>query len=321
MKQMFKTMCMLAIVALAFGSCKKSENNAAMFYGHTQELESDDSERAYIDGTSTMFEVGDQVMMYNINNTDPTQSYYGIYTATATGNATQFEFSSGNIEQYGARQDAFFAYYPAQNVSNSYLVSGGNLAVFTIPTEQTYRELNGVSIMPAGALAMASKDATHSQIQDAHFSFQNIMGAVNLKLYSNGNTTRKVESIVFEDNRFNITGDVHMKIHVVNPTKMTSLLNNYPNDMAALNQYIDELGYFVDGNKGKTITLNCGGVELTSSPKNFYIALRPLAMYAGFKVTVNFEGGAKAVITSTKNNMIKPNLQKNFSINVENYIQ
>ena len=323
MKKIFKGVCMMAVVALAFSSCTKKDNNAQSFFAQAQEIESEGIDRTYVNGGVTYFESGDQMMMFNINNTDASQSYYGIYEAASTGFSTQFNYQSGPITNHGTRQDAFFAYYPAENVDVRYLGTD-NEAVFSIPTTQTYRELNGASVFPEKAWAMASKDATHTQIQDAHFSFQTIMGAINLKLYSNGNKTRTVQSIVFEDNTFNVTGDVHLKIHEVNPTTLTSLLNNYnpndPNYMAGLNEYITRSGYHVDGRKQKEITLQVGGVDLTSTPKSFYICLRPLAMYGGFTITVNFADGDKAVISTTKNNMIKPNVQKNLSINVENYI-
>lgn len=309
-------MGMIALVALVFSSCKKNEETAAMFYGTVEGLVEEEPERAYINGSLINFELGDRVMMYNINKTDASLSGYALYTATETGMVVTCSDPSGMIGN--ARQDAFFAYYPGDYVSNAYLAMD-NQGMFYIPNTQTYRELDGTAVVPAKALAMASKDAKNTQINNAHFTFQQIMGVVRLKLTDANNRT--VKSIVYEDNAMNVTGRVHMKIHEVDPTVMKSLFEQYTtlgNPPAALTDYIERVGYMVDSTpdypKGNTITLDCGeGVQLGSTVKPFYIVLRPLAMLGGCTITVNFDNGETAVIDGSNFSKVKPGVIKNIT--------
>ena len=328
MKKILKGACIVALVALAFTSCKKKENNAHSIFATTQAIEISDGERAYVDpDRHIIIEEGDQIMLYNIDYAGGPRSYYGVYTANSTGyQNVQFDYQSGPLIDHMTRADAFFAFYPGQRVNNAYL-SQNNMGIFDIANKQTYREINGQSVYAERTWAMAAKDEVTTSVDDAHFEFQNIMGGVEFKLSTN-QSNKAIKSIVFEDNLFNIAGDVHLKIDEVDPVEMTWLCNNYnPNNatyMQRLNDYIDAVGYFVDGDqKGKTITLDCGeGVAINSTPKSFYIVLRPLAMYGGFTATVNFTDNTQAVISSTRPvvNMIKPNLFKRFTLNVDNYM-
>lgn len=328
MKKILKGACIVAMVALAFTSCKKNENSAHSIYVTTQSVEISDGERSYVDPANHIIvEQGDQVMLYNIDNAGGPRSYYGVYTARTTGwQNVKLDYQSGPIIDHMDRADAFFAFYPGQRVNNAYL-SQNNMGIFNVENRQTYREINGQTVYAERSWAMAAKDESNATVTDAQFEFKNIMGGVNFKLSTN-QSNKAIKSIVFEDNLFNIAGDVHLKIDEVDPVEMTWLCDNYnPNNatyMQRLNDYIDAVGYFVDGDqKGKTITLDCGeGVALTSTPKSFYIVLRPLAMYGGFTATVNFTDNTQAVISSTRPvvNMIKPNLFKRFTLNVDNYM-
>lgn len=332
MKKILKGVCMLALVAMAFTSCKKNENKAHTFYATSEELVVSNVDRAYIvyqgNSASTDFEAGDQIMMYNLNYSDPRQTYYGVYTARTTGHTVPYDYQSGPIIDHMSKQDAFFGYYPGQRVNNAYLADR-NVVVFNIPNYQNYREINGVAAPAERSMAMAAKYETDdpvATIDDADLQFKNIMGVLRLDLRSN--TPRTVKSIVFEDKKFNITGDVHLRIDKVDDTRLLSLINRFsanydtnPSYMAELNDCINDLGYFVDGEKGNTITLNCGeGVQINGTAKPFYIALRPAAYYAGCIITINFEEGEPAVINSSRNNMFKPNDLKVMPLLVDNYI-
>lgn len=328
MKKILKGACIVALVALAFTSCKKKENNAHSIFATTQAVEISDGERAYVDpDRHIIIEEGDQIMLYNIDYAGGPRSYYGVYTANSTGyQNVRFDYQSGPLIDHMTKADAFFAFYPGQRVNNAYL-SQNNMGIFDIANKQTYREINGQSVYAERTWAMAAKDEVTTSVDDAHFEFQNIMGGVEFKLSTN-QSNKVVSSIVFEDRVFDIAGDVHLKIDAVDPNEMLWLCNNYNPDnatyMQRLNDYRTATGYFVDGDqKGKVITLDCGeGVALNSTPKSFYIVLRPLAMYGGFTATVNFTDNTQAVISSTRPvvNMIKPNLFKRFTLNVDNYM-
>jgi len=330
MKKILKGACIVALVALAFTSCKKNDNKAHSFFATVEQTEDlvGEDERVYItpgNNPEVYFEQGEQVLLYNIDYAGGPRSYYGVYTSRTTGPQTPFDYQSGPIIDHLERADAFFAFYPGQRVNNAYL-SQNNYVIFDVPNRQTYREINGVGVLPERSFAMASKRDDINTLVDATFPFQPIMGALVLELKTNG-TPRTITSIVYEDNTFNVAGDVHVKIHEVDPVEMTWLFDNYNPDndsyMHRLGEYLDRTGYFVDGDAyGKTMTLDCGdGVEINGTAKPFNIALRPLAFHNGAKITVNFANGDKAVLSTTANCVIKPNKRRILTgINVDNFI-
>jgi len=321
MKRIFKGACILAMLALAFTSCKKNETKLSFIATINEaEVVNDDDDRIYLTPSKDLFfEQGEQVMLYNIkfeeNDVTP-HSYYGVYTCRTTGPRVYFDYQSGPIFYHPDKADAFFGFYPGQRVNNAYLAQG-NVGVFDIPTTQVYREINGNAVFAERSWAAAGKRTDMESIeQDFYFQFQSIVGALGLKLKTNNGQEKVVKSIVYEDKMFNVTGDVHLKIHEIDPDEMMWLFNNYdpsnPTYMQRLNDYIDATGYFVDGNKGKTITLDCGeGVVINGTPKTFYIVLRPLASYAGRKITVNFADGSNFVIDDDKQRTIAPGLIRN----------
>lgn len=324
MKRILKGACIVAMLALAFTSCKKNETKHS-FIATIDEVEVLNDERVYLTPDLKLhFEQGEQVMLYNIkleeNDVTPS-SYYGVYTCRTSGPRVLFDYQSGPIIYHPGKADAFFAFYPGQRVNNAYLAQG-NVGVFDIPTTQVYREINGSAVFAERSWAAASKRTDMETLeQEFYFNFQSIMGALGLWLKTDGEE-KVVKSIVYEDKMFNVTGDVHLKIHEIDPDEMMWLFNNYnPSDltyMQRLNDYIDATGYFVDGNKGKTITLDCGnGVVINGTRKPFYIVLRPLASYAGRKITVNFADGTNFVIDDDNNRRIAPGQIRNIEYNVD----
>lgn len=324
----------MAMVALAFASCKKNENKALTFVATTEEVVVvNDEDRAYIDpqvANTPIFEQGEQVVLYNTyedGNATP-HSYYGVYTARATGPRVLFDYQSGPLVDHPLKEDggAFFGFYPGQRVNNAFLAQG-NYGVFDIPNVQTYREINGNAVFSERSWAMAGKRTDISDINDEfYFNFRNIMGALCLKPRTNGEQ-KTITSIVFEDKTFHLTGDVHLKIHKIDPDEMLYLFNNYnPSNttyLQRLNDYKTATGYFVDGNQmGKTVTLDCGeGVVIDGTGnKPFYIVLRPLAWYAGCVITFNFADGSKAVIDNNLSRTMAPGMIRNITTNVDNYM-
>lgn len=329
---------MMAVVALAFASCKKNNQTEGIrFSGVAQdfEVQSMDEERAYIviHGTSfsTNFEVNDQIMVYNLNSDDANLTNYGIYWTDRDGHTVDWFYSSGTVINHQPTETNLFAFYPAEIVNNARLWEGDNEAMFEITNEQIYRTKGSTVLIPKRTMAMAAKDSLAPYVEEKVFNFKNIMGGLWLRLTDSQN--RKVTSIVYEDNMFNVTGRVHLKVDEVDPDVLTNLINNYdPSNatyLASLNAYITKSGYYVDDAhnnlKGKTITLNCGeeGVQLGNSAKDFFIILRPLAMYGGFKLTFNFTEGNPIEWTydgaaTGRDLMITPNNLKRLTRNLAN---
>jgi hypothetical protein len=315
---------MLAVVALAFTSCKKNneQKEGIRFSGVTEAfvVNTFDEDRAYIGtngNTNTFFEVNDQIMVYNLNSDDATHTNYGIYWTDKAGHRVDWYYSSGTVINHNPTETALFAFYPAEIVNNARLWEGENEAMFEIVNHQEYRKYGNQVVLPKTTLAMAAADTVAAGVDEKEFQFRNIMGGLWLRLTDT--QARTITSIVYEDNTFNVTGRVHLKIDKVNPDVLLSLLNNYgqPGNAEALAAYISESGYFVDDAhaalKGKVITLDCGeGVQLSAnSAKDFLITLRPLAMFDGCKITFNFAEGEPLVYNfaggTPQQRMIRPN--------------
>ena len=324
MKKIFRGVCMLAVVALAFTSCKKNneQKEGIRFSGVTEAfvVNTFDEDRAYIGtngNTNTFFEVNDQIMVYNLNSDDATHTNYGIYWTDKAGHRVDWYYSSGTVINHNPTETALFAFYPAEIVNNARLWEGENEAMFEIVNHQEYRKYGNQVVLPKTTLAMAAADTVAAGVDEKEFQFRNIMGGLWLRLTDT--QARTITSIVYEDNTFNVTGRVHLKIDKVNPDVLLSLLNNYgqPGNAEALAAYISESGYFVDDAhaalKGKVITLDCGeGVQLSAnSAKDFLITLRPLAMFDGCKITFNFAEGEPLVYNfaggTPQQRMIRPN--------------
>jgi hypothetical protein len=324
MKKILRGVCMLAVVALAFTSCKKNneQKEGIRFSGVTEAfvVNTFDEDRAYIGtngNTNTFFEVNDQIMVYNLNSDDATHTNYGIYWTDKAGHRVDWYYSSGTVINHNPTETALFAFYPAEIVNNARLWEGENEAMFEIVDHQEYRKYGNQVVLPKTTLAMAAADTVAAGVDEKEFQFRNIMGGLWLRLTDT--QARTITSIVYEDNTFNVTGRVHLKIDKVDPDVLLSLLNNYgqPGNAEALAAYISESGYFVDDAhaalKGKVITLDCGeGVQLSAnSAKDFLITLRPLAMYDGCKITFNFAEGEPLVYNfaggTPQQRMIRPN--------------
>ena len=319
MNKFAKVMCMIAVVALTFTACKKKEEtaNSFMFHGDTEQFivengDGSDFEKVSIDENNRLqFEAGDEIAIFNMKSV-VTESYWKIFTVQTDGSWTTTGGSMGNTD------GCFYAFYPAQSVQSTTFLDNDTRVTFNLQNTQEYAvDGNGRVRIPNNSLYAAAKDETHTQINDAYFSFKNICGILSLKFYSPSGKT--VTSIEVTDAMFNLVGDFTLKIDEVEPTTMTTLFRSYSDDptyQSQLAAYLGVLGYSTNNTDNK-ITLSCGnGVQLGTTKAEatqFYIVMRPLALLNGCTIKVNFSNGTSKTITSTKNNMISPNVIKNIA--------
>ena len=326
MRKIVRGICMLTVVALAFTSCKKNEQNASSFNGKTQVLEVDNGERAYIENSTNQmnFEEGDQVMLFNIDN-EAQGSESALYHAESTGTLVKF---IADEQMTTTAFDNFYAFYPGANVVPD--LGNENYAKFPIAGTQVYREdAQGKPIISKDHLYMAAKADT-KDLAKTTFVFNNICGVLVMSLYSSANVTKYVQSIEIEDKFYHLVGDVHLKVDGVDAEKLQGFFTNYNPQNPEFIRYVqDDLGYYVDGKTSKIMTLDCtsvvndnepNGVKLNATPaaaKAFCIVLRPLALSQGFTMRVNYvdaNGQSDTFTISTnRNNMIKPNVYRTFS--------
>lgn len=319
MKKMMRILCLSAVVALAFVSCKKTDSKTVVFTGITQEFVSeDDGEKAYIDATMfSAFEAGDRVKLFNISD-DPSESEMATYVANEGGRQVKFHLDDAvmSVENKGA----FFGFFPAENVSSATLTTN-NKAVFKLNEVQHYREVNGTPNVSREDLYMAAKVDDVDYIGDANFQFQNIMGCFTLKYYDTEGWT--IRSIRVEDKYFGLTGDVQLTIPNIDTEGLIELCEAYdPTDPEASAQDIadfkEAFGYSVT-NVGYDVTLDFGdeGFELSNDPSNpnrFFFVLRPLALAHGYRVIVtDMDGDEYTVVDSNSNRKIRPNYIRNIA--------
>jgi hypothetical protein len=326
MNKFAKAMCMTAVVALAFTSCKKNDQSVQSFKlnGVTEQFvevneEGGDFEKAYLDGSNKVqFEQGDAMMVFNLNTTSPHSSVYtlgadNVWSTTGYMNP----ITDGN----------YYAFYPAGNVVSQDLINGFR-ATFQLKDTQYYRVDNsGNVMMPKDALYMAAKDETATNLNNAFFDFKNICGMLSMKFYSPSG--KKITSIEIKDNKFNIVGNVSLKIDKIDPTYLTTLFNNYSDDEAYQNtlaNYLngatnpDNIGYTVT-NSSNVVTLKCveegeEGIALgktKAKATRFLVVMRPLALLEGMTITIHFSNAEDVIINSTKDNRITPNIIRNMT--------
>lgn len=331
MKRVIRCICMVAIVALAFTSCKKNEEKSSVMI-MTQELveENLDENRAYLTpgNNKIIFERGDVVMVYNIDEEVPTHSHCAQYEAVQEGNFVRFQ-NCGTGEVAEDILDAYYAYYPGgrEHIITE-MAQGQNKSKFLVAPTQEWRP----NRVPAEAMYMAAKvdDVEHlSETEDPEhaFFFRNICGIYDLILFDS-NGPKVVEEISITDNNLDLSGWVELILPEVDPVEMQSLFNNYdPNNaayMQSLAQYLNRVGYNVT-EKGNTITLVMPeeGVQIGTTQAgavHFYMVLRPLACGGEYTINVKYVGGEeKTIIRNNPAHMVAPNVMKHIGFNLANF--
>ena len=317
MKKITRTLCMIAVVALAFTSCKKTEDTQTVkFNAVTEQLVEEGFEKVYLDANSNVvFEENDIVCLFDI-------------TPDGSTSAPYYVCSEGYLKGYmGASipentNGYYYAFYPGANVDASQL-SAKNRATFELKAEQNDTREGSTLKVPKDALYMAAKDDTHNALNNTFFNFKNICGILSLKLYST--ELQSVRKIEITDRHFNLVGKVSLNIPAVDPEYMTSLFDRYDESnstyMTELLTYLnaEHLGYSVT-DKSRTLTLDCGttGVELgrtKAKATRFFIVMRPLALKEGCDIKIFFSDDPNDYyeINSSKDNMIRPNVIKNMA--------
>lgn len=294
MNKFFFTMCMLGGFAVLFGSCKKNDE-AETVTVNLPAFEEEIDGRAYIDfanGNSFKWNANDQIMVYNLDAQDGTNSEKAIYqtTASAEGQATAvFTYASG--DEISAKKSGYFIFYPVDKVSDKAL-NELNYETFTVADTQEYTKVgNNATVDPKG---MAS--AIEVNRVSGAFTLKHIFGVLKLRLTGVGTVTR-IEVI---DERFNLSGSVSMKLHEVSMDRFSSLQTTFINNQDPYNvdafvnaweEYKSDLSYSTAGG-GKMMTLNLNnGIGLNGDTEtNFFIGLRPGALKYGFRVKVYLAG-------------------------------
>lgn len=290
MNRLFVALFVAGSFAMLLGSCKKNDTASTMTIGLPQ-FEEEMEGRAYIDITnnnSFKWNANDQVMAYNIDAADGTQTVKAIWStnASAEGNATA-SFTGSDL---GSKKDHYFVFYPCDKIaSGEDPLDASNFETFNVPEQQEYTLVKGKPTIDHAGMAMACETQNFKS-----FTLKHIFGTLKLRLTGSA----KVTKIVVEDKRFNLSGSATMKLHAVDMEKFTVIQNYFigaddPYTNAFFvnewNSYKNSLSYSTQGG-GKTMTLNCPSVQLSSTETLFFIGLRPGALKYGYKIYVYTEG-------------------------------
>lgn len=316
--KMIGMVCLMGAFAFLGSSCKKEKTETATIRVSMPAVEEMDVDggRAYIDyGDHKKFKWsdGDIIMVYNLNNDDYTKSIRHEYVLY---NGADEEYADFTGHTMGAMQSSFYAFYPSSKVID-HEIGPRNSQTFDVPASQDYN----VDCMDPTSLVMAAKGET---IPQGNYNLKHIFGFANIKLKGN----QAVDKIVIKDNVFNLNGNVTVDLPKVDEANLQALtIACGAEDQAQFEDMIDavlhgENGMNYNSEPGdNTMTLNCGGVQLSeSSYTNFIITLRPGALRKGFKVYVYYEGQQEPdeflnFNAPDKSYCVKPAYLKNYKLN------
>lgn len=319
--RLFCTMCMAGVLAFLATSCKKNDAieskviRIAMPEFTEEWGEPDEADRAYIAFNSTSpwdfkWNAYDEIMVYNLDEADGTNTRKALYVTddSAEGAAlASFQYSAG-AKLGRTKIDHFFVFYPAGMVANGTTpLDGDNREYFHVNRNQDFTEFTNeaggrdVTVDPE-SFAMA----TELESVEDQFTLHHIFGICNINL--RGVLGTVIDSVVVVDNEINLTGDMSLKLHVVNMATFSSIQELYKLEnlegsfLAAWAAYRAELGVMSEPT-GKSVAINChtadhNGVELqgTYYLAPFYIPMRPGALIKGFVINVYYNGLAEPLV-------------------------
>lgn len=303
--RLFFAMCMAGSLALLASSCKKNEENneATISLPQMEEAGDIDGSRLYIDfnqNNTYKWNGNDEVMFYNLDAEDGTQTVKAIYTATAAAEGkTTTVFYGDNL---GSKKDHFFAFYPVSKIVNGTgALDADNYETFSVDSVQQYTIIKGNPTVDPTALAAACETNNVKS-----FTMKHIFGVLRMKLKG----VKTVQKLVLIDNTHNLSGNVSLKLHEVNMTTFSNLMAAYASDYSGseytpedLAGYLQQLGYSSEP-EDKKMVLDCGdGIALSETTQtNFFFVLRPGALIDGFKVNVYFTDGSNDAIEYPNHN-------------------
>lgn len=330
MKKMNRTisvMCMAALLAVGFTSCKKDKGSATFFTFSVPEIEGfvADDDKAYVDisvsNTPIKWWDGDQIKVYSVDATNKTPVMADFTAAQGSTGKQTTQFTGDPLDKgsYG-----YFAFYPA---SKAVSVQQDNYGTFNVGPTQTYNPaLNFAGTSMAGRAFMdpqcvvAASTCDVTAAGSVNTTMKHIFGFANVRIKDSGNTGNyKVKSVTIVDNNLHLTGDITINIPEITTTRLNTLKSLGTSYAAgsigedsywtSLKSTLDEMGYSSNPDQdGYSVTLNCEAADITLNNLNkfFIIPLRPGALLKGFKVTVTFENGSKDFEFNDRQYIIRP---------------
>jgi hypothetical protein len=302
-------MCMAAVLAVGSTSCKKDNNVNASFTFAWPAIEGfSTGERAYIDPTDACqvkWWEGDQMMVYNLDATNPSNSVAEVFTAVSGCQGTYVTpFTGPSLG--GKKSGGFFAFYPADKADLS-LLAQNNRGKFAVGATQTIDR--GIQYGPGfenrffmdPRSVVSANTADDFMTQGADLTLKHIFGFANLRVKSNSGD-KLVRSLTIHDKKLHLTGPIEINILDITNDRLSALQTlgqqyadgqiNFESYWASLQSTLSEMGYTSNG-QGFDVTLTCAdndpSITIDDSKKYFIIPLRPGALVGGFDVVVTYD--------------------------------
>lgn len=304
-------MSMAAVLAVGSMSCKKNDTTNASFTFATPTVEgfSTGDAKAYIDpmdGQKMKWYEGDQMMIYNLDASNPGNSIAEVFTATPGCQGQTLTTFTGN--SLGAKKDGgFFAFYPADKADLSKLNQNrGRWSVGDTQTFDPTLQIGGAGwenrfYMDPRGVVMA-EIANDFMTAGSTMIMRHIFGFVNLRVACRNNTySKQVKRITIRDKQVNLTGPIELNILELTEERLAyvqGLGDQYFNgeiDLATytanLQSKLGEMGYTSEPN-GYEVSLACPDgfdyITINDVKKYCIMALRPGALVNGFDVIVTY---------------------------------
>ena len=328
-KKIVYGICMMALVALVATSCKKKEEKVS-FTAEIGLLQSDDAERAYINPVTfaTHWMGDEQVVIYNINESDPSQSVAQVYQLSSLDGSNASLIGSG----IGYNTN-YYAFCPAEMAKDF----DGIYQTFEIKDEQPLfanpREPGMYMVTVSGTSLPLAATCTY---ENPVFPFQHIFGIVGFRftcqpeMINNVPKYRKLQSMTITDPHMYLSGNVTLKPNKINPDYLSEIMTAYKNgadfaEIARYQSYVlshegEGLGYSAQGG-GHSISYDlrdAGGLQWNpnTSYVTVYVAMRPGALAKGFNLSLDVfqEGKGTRTISidfpANRSKVMEPNVIK-----------
>lgn len=234
---------------------------------------------------NTLWQEGDEIAVYNVGVSGKPKRFVLV-----DGAGTSYGTFVGNIEPTGN----YYGVYPYSAVRDQVL--DGSSISFILPANQSYAE----GSFGRDAAVFAATSTTEGD--DVVLHFEPLLGYLSLSLKTPSNTTRDASSIVGGHSvgsivlHENSLGGVALSGKATIDMSSADYEHNIPPTLSAAP------GGSLD------VTLNCGVVQLGSTPKEFIIAVPAGAFSKGLCATVNGTDGKKIMsLATTASNTITAN--------------
>ena len=325
--RIFCAICMMGLLTFVSTSCKKNQENGEMTISIAMPTLEDVGSRAYINVYGTFYwHENDFIRVFNLaDEANAGDSKTAVYSKIGNTSVQVARFRGPSL---GAKKaEAFRVFYPVEMIQGETEeieanLHNGNRVEFTVSDHQEFHSYatadHHYSMVDPIAMPMAVR---MEKITD-NATLRHMFGVAAFNINAGEMEDLVVDSVMYEDNGFNLTGKVSVKLHKVaidddSQGPEHNLYNVFDAYQGKTPEYIQDyllpIYQWLDfspvaSTVGNKITMDCCinedengepcGIVLGTAPlgTNFNFMLRPLAVSEGFTLTVYVHGVEQPVV-------------------------